>query len=155
MALARELPRLWNAPSTSAKDRKRMLRLLIKDITVERCSAPRQAVLHIRWQGGACSNVPVDVPLPLADRVRCAESTVARVTELALNMSDGQIAHQLNQDGITSTQGKAFSDSMVRWIRWRHGIPAPMLTKPQELTRATDGKAIRRERQHPAVKGAV
>ena len=82
MALARELPRLWNAPSTSAKDRKRMLRLLIKDVTVEKCSAPREAVMHIRWQGGACSNVPVDVPLPLADRVRCAESTVARVTDL-------------------------------------------------------------------------
>jgi len=155
MALARELPRLWNAPSTSAKDRKRMLRLLIKDITVEKRSAPKQAVLHIRWHGGACSDVPVDVPLPLADRVRCAESTMARVTQLALNMSDAQIARQLNQDGITSTQGKAFNDSMVRWIRWRHGIPAPMLPKSQELTGATDGKAIRRDRQHPAVKGAV
>ncbi|MDP3000778.1 MAG: hypothetical protein Q8N47_25065 [Bryobacterales bacterium] len=37
-ALARDLPRLWNAPSTQAKDRKRMLRLLIKDITVEELS---------------------------------------------------------------------------------------------------------------------
>jgi len=155
MALARELPRLWNAPSTSAKDRKRMLRLLIKDITVEKRPAPRQAVLHIRWHGGACSDVPVDVPLPLADRVRCAESTMARVTQLAFNMSDAQIARQLNQDGITSTQGKAFNDSMVRWIRWRHGIPAPMLPKSQELTGTTDGKAVRRDRQHPAVKGAV
>jgi hypothetical protein len=80
---------------------------------------------------------------------------VARVTTLALNMSDGQIARQLNQDGITSTQGKAFNDSMVRWIRWRHGIPVPMLTKPQESTRATDGKAIPRERQHLTAKGAV
>ena len=52
MALARELPRLWNAPSTSAKDRKRMLRLLIKDITVEKCPAPKQVELHIRWHGG-------------------------------------------------------------------------------------------------------
>ena len=155
MALARELPRLWNAPSTSAKDRKRMLRLLIKDITVEKCLAPKQVELHIRWHGGAYSNVPVDVPLPLADRVRCAQSTVARVTALAFSMSDEQIARQLNQDGITSTQGKAFSDSMVRWIRWRHAIPAPMLTKPQESTRATGGKTIRRKRQHPAAKGAV
>ena len=136
MALARELPRLWNAPSTSAKDRKRMLRLLIKDITVEKRSAPTQAVLHIRWHGGACSDVPVDVPLPLADRVRCAESTMARVAKLALNMSDAQIARQLNEDGITSTRGKAFSDSMVRWIRWRHGIPAPMLKRSEQLTAA-------------------
>ena len=155
MALAREVPRLWNAPSTSAKDRKRMLRLLIKDITVEKRLAPKQAVLHIRWQGGACSNATIDLPLPLADRVRCPEPTVARIKALALNLSDAQIAHQLNQDGTTSALGKAFNDSMVRWIRWRHGIPAPMLTRTQTLTGATDGKAIRREHRHPAVQGAV
>ena len=36
LALAKEFPRLWNAPTTPAKDKKRMLRLLVKDITVER-----------------------------------------------------------------------------------------------------------------------
>jgi hypothetical protein len=36
LALARDFPRLWHAPSTQAKDRKRMLRLLIKDITVNK-----------------------------------------------------------------------------------------------------------------------
>src|SRR5208282_6493904 len=36
LALARDLPRVWHAPTTQAKDRKRMLRLLIKDITVEK-----------------------------------------------------------------------------------------------------------------------
>ena len=132
-----------------------MLRLLIKDITVEKRLAPKQAVLHIRWQGGACSDATLDLPLPLADRVRCPERTVARVTELALNLSDAQIAQQLNEDGIASALGKAFNDSKVKWIRWRHRIPAPMLTRPQELTRATNDKAIRRERQHPAAKGAV
>jgi hypothetical protein len=36
MTLVADLPRLWNAPTTEARDRKRMLRLLIKDITVEK-----------------------------------------------------------------------------------------------------------------------
>jgi DNA invertase Pin-like site-specific DNA recombinase len=134
MTLARELPRLWNAPSTSAKDRKRMLRLLIKDITVEKRLAPKQAVLHIRWQGGACSDVTVELPLPLADRVRCCEVTVARVRALARNLSDALIAQQLNREGVRSPLGKEFNDSMVRWIRWRHAIPAPMFKKAEELT---------------------
>ncbi|WP_454829548.1 recombinase family protein [Paraburkholderia xenovorans] len=60
LALARDLPRLWRASTTSAKDRKRMLRLLIRDITVEKLSATRQAVLHIRWQGSACTDTTVD-----------------------------------------------------------------------------------------------
>ena len=51
--LAKNFPALWNADSTSAKDRKRILRLLIKDITVEKLKRWRKAILHIRWQGGA------------------------------------------------------------------------------------------------------
>src|SRR5436853_569290 len=50
LALARDLPRLWHAPTTHDKDRKRMLRLLIKDITVEKPSAHeqlKQLLVHI------------------------------------------------------------------------------------------------------------
>src|SRR5205823_7450196 len=52
LALARDLPRLWHAPTTQAKDRKRMLRLIIKDVTVEKLKQ-KQLAVHIRWQGGA------------------------------------------------------------------------------------------------------
>src|SRR5215469_12597764 len=41
LALAQDLPRVWHAPTTQAKDRKRMLRLLVKDITVEKPSSPK------------------------------------------------------------------------------------------------------------------
>ena len=53
LALAGDLPHLWQAPSTRAKDRKRMLRLLIKDITVEKPTDQKQLLVHIRWKGGA------------------------------------------------------------------------------------------------------
>ena len=43
LALAKDLPRVWHAPTTQAKDRKRMLRLLIKDITVEKPPHPEAA----------------------------------------------------------------------------------------------------------------
>ena len=56
-ALAQDFPRLWNAPTTKAKDKKRILRLLIKDITVERFGERKTAVLHVRWQGGACEDL--------------------------------------------------------------------------------------------------
>lgn len=53
LALAEDFPRLWHAPTTHAKDRKRMLRLLIKDVTVERDAQSRQTLLRIRWQAGS------------------------------------------------------------------------------------------------------
>ena len=97
LALAEDLPRLWQAQTTSAKDRKRMLRLLIKDLTIEKRRAERKAILHIRWQGGAIEDLIVDLPLPMPARIRYPESIVSQVRTLASTMTDLQIAATLNQ----------------------------------------------------------
>jgi hypothetical protein len=46
-----------------------MLRLLIKDITVEK-PAPKQLLIHIRWQGNACTDLTLTLPPDIADRLR-------------------------------------------------------------------------------------
>jgi hypothetical protein len=134
MALAKDVPRLWNAPTTQARDRKRMLRLLIKDITVERESGAHQALLHIRWQGDACTDLPVDLPLPVADRVRYPTEVIERVRELATDMHDKEIAEQLTREGRVSAKGQPYSVPIVAWIRWRYKIPAASMRSQGELT---------------------
>ena len=69
LALAKDLPQLWRAPTTQTKGRKRMLRLLIKDITVEKSSVPKQLLVHIRWQGNACTDLTLQLPPNMADRI--------------------------------------------------------------------------------------
>ncbi len=133
LALARDFPRLWQAATTRPKDRKRMLRLLIKDITVEK-RPERQVVLHIRWQGGACTDRIVHLPLPIAERLRYPPTIVARVRELARDRDDTAIADTLNREGYRSAKGKAFNVSMVAWIRYRHHILKANLKRPEELT---------------------
>lgn len=134
LALARDLPRLWHAPSTQAKDRKRMLRLLIKDITVEKSAVPKQLLVHIRWQGGACSERTVQLPLNMPDRVRYPNAIVVRVRELAQSLPDDQIAAQLHRDGHTSAKGRPYTRKIIQWIRWRYRIPPAPLKNPNELT---------------------
>jgi DNA invertase Pin-like site-specific DNA recombinase len=134
LALARNLPRLWHAPSTQAKDRKRMLRLLIKDITVEKSTIPKQLLVHIRWQGGACSECVVQLPPNIADRLRYPAAVVERVRELAQGLPDSQIATQLNREGHTSAKGRHYTTKIVQWIRWRYQIPPATLKNPEELT---------------------
>jgi hypothetical protein len=134
LALATDLPRLWHAPTTQAKDRKRMLRLLIKDITVEKLPHLKQLLVHIRWQGGACSDIGVQLPPNIADRVRYPAAVVDRVRHLAQSLPDGEIAGRLNQEGQISALGKPFSGSMVQWIRYRYQIPKARLVRPEELT---------------------
>ena len=134
LALARDLPRLWRAPTTQAKDRKRMLRLLIRDITVEKLPAQRQVILHVRWQGGACTDTTVSLPAPIAERIRYPAAIVEQVRELSHHLSDPQIVAHLNQQGLRSPHGKPFTLSMIKWLRYRYGIPSVSLKRPEELT---------------------
>ena len=134
LALARDFPRLWHAPSTQAKDRKRMLRLLIKDITVNKLVEQRQLSVHIRWHGGACTDLFVQIPPSAAGRPRYRSPIVDRIRDLACGLLDAQIADQLNREGCTSAKGKSYTAKMIRWIRWRYQISLARLKKSEELT---------------------
>ena len=111
-----------------------MLRLLLKDITVEKPSSPKQLLVHLRWQGGASTHLTLPVPLSIADRVRYPAALVDRVQELAHGLPDAEIANRLNREGHASAKGKPYTTQIVRWIRWRHQIPPAALRRPEELT---------------------
>ncbi len=136
LALARDLPRVWRAPTTESKDRKPMLRLLVADITVENLARTRQVILHIRWQGSACSDVTVTRRTPIAERVRHPAAIVERVRELSSDMTDAQIAQALNAQGLHSSKGQPFTLSRIKWIRHRYVVPITRLPvqRPGEIT---------------------
>jgi hypothetical protein len=132
--LAKDLPALWGAQSTTAKDRKRVVRLLLQDITVEKRPATHQAILHLRWHGGAQEDLIVPLPLSAADRWRYPEELVSKVRQLAQRQTDQEIARSLNQENLRSPKGQPFKTGMIAWIRHKHHIPAPALGQPGELT---------------------
>ncbi|MGI0133615.1 MAG: recombinase zinc beta ribbon domain-containing protein [Candidatus Micrarchaeaceae archaeon] len=124
MSLAKDLPKLWKASTTQPQDRKRILRLLLKDITVEKL-ARKSLILHIRWQGGATDDVPVELPPDQPDVVRYPDEFVERIRDLATKHSDPEIVAILNTEGQLSSTGKQFTASMISWIRFKHKIPSP------------------------------
>jgi hypothetical protein len=132
--LAVDLPRLWRAPTTTDKERKRVLRLLIKDITLEKQPAAHQAILHVRWQGGATEDLAVTLPLKSSERWRYPETLVAEVRTRALSQTDDQIAEAFRQEGRPSAKGHSFTVAMIRWIRTKHRIPGFSDKQPGELT---------------------
>src|SRR5438445_10410612 len=106
----------------------------LKDMTVEKPLHPKQLLAHIRWQGGAGSDICVQRPPNIADRVRYPAAVVDRVRHLAQSLPDGDIADCLNQEGQVSASGKPFTGSMIQWIRYRYHIPKARLVRPEELT---------------------
>lgn len=133
LALAGDFPRLWKSETTSAKDKKRMLRLLVDNITVERGEG-REVALHVCWAGGAREDLEAILPPKVQDQVRHPSSRVEEVRRLAKDHTDAQIVKLLNSRGERTSKGNSFTVASIRWIRHKHRIPAPQLKLPHELT---------------------
>jgi hypothetical protein len=127
LQLASDFPRLWTAQTTAARDRKRMLRLLVKDITVTKGREPKLLRLHIRWQGGAIETVELRLSPNRAEAVRYPDAFVAHIRALAATHDDDEIVALLNRDDLKSSTGRCFTVAMIRWIRHKHHIPSPPL----------------------------
>ena len=133
--LAKDFPRLWNAPSTSSKDRKRILRLFIKDITVEKFKEERKAILHIRWQGGGLENLEVPLPPLTCGLWKHSEEIINRIRVLSITMSDSQIAEKFSQEGLKTKKGYPFTRSTICSVRSHYKIPiGPPPASPAELS---------------------
>lgn len=114
MALANDFPRLWNNPQTADRERKRMARLIIEDVTLLRAA---DITAHVRFKGGAARTLSVPLPKP-AWMVRKTPSEVVTVIDQLLEShTDVPIAELLNERGLVSGEGKRFHPKMVGKIR--------------------------------------
>ena len=117
-ALARDLPALWAARTTSDKDRKRLLRALIADVTITQPDSDELQV-GIRWRSGASERHTIKRP----ERDHIPQATLELITHLAANHSDAEIAAELQAAGLRTPRGRQFSGPAVKSVRYRYEIP--------------------------------
>jgi DNA invertase Pin-like site-specific DNA recombinase len=120
-ALASDLPRVWNDPRTPARDRKRMLRLLIEDVTLVK---NQKIHIHIRWKAGATTSMERPLPLSAPDLVRTPADIVELIRVLATEQTDAQIARTLNARWLRTGRKHSFTRLIVRHIRNAYDIPS-------------------------------
>jgi DNA invertase Pin-like site-specific DNA recombinase len=133
LELAQNLPQLWHNTATAWKDKKRIVGLLISDITVKKPET-RTVLLQVRWQGGMSEEIRVELPRPVADRWRHDDALIERVRELAKTLDDTQIAARLNDEGLKTNKGNPFTIKSIKWIRHKHHIPRVDDRKAGEFT---------------------
>jgi excisionase family DNA binding protein len=131
-ALARDLPRLWAAPSTSHRDRKRLLRTMISDVTLTSQPNDPEIRVGIHWCSGASDQLTV--LRPDAARQARAALTLDILRELGPTHTNAALAEHLNQLGHLTASGRPFDEVGVRWLRWRHRIPAPSPLAEDEIS---------------------
>jgi len=120
LALADDLPQLWNHPAASNETRKRILRAVLREIIVTVETDRLRLVLH--WQGGDHTRLEVVKNRTGQNRWKTDVETVQLVRELARTLPDHSIAPVLNRLGIRSAKGYSWTQLRVRNFRSVHQI---------------------------------
>ena len=111
LALADDLPRLWNHPSASSETRKRILRAVLKEIIVTVEASRLRLVLH--WQGGDHTRLEVAKNRTGQNRWKTDVETVQLVLDLARILPDHSIAHARPKDRAGPNCASATSDRCI------------------------------------------
>ena len=139
--LVTDLPAIWNDPATPMRERKRIARLLLTDVTVTRTTDLITA--HVRLAGGQDHATVIAPPLPIGDQRRTPAEVRAAIDELLDQHTSGEIAGILNDRGLASGTGEPFHrlivDHIIRTYRLRsrrHRLRATGMLTLAELAAA-------------------
>lgn len=113
-ALARDFPALWAAPDTPDRERKRLVRLLVTDVTLIRAE---QITAHVRLRGGQEHTLVRPVPLASWQIRQAPSEVIAAVDELLDDHTDGQVAKILAERGHVCGGGQPIGPGTVKHIR--------------------------------------
>jgi DNA invertase Pin-like site-specific DNA recombinase len=118
-ALANDFPAVWRHPQTHNRDRKRMVRLLLEDVTLIRGA---DITIHIRFKGGRSASLNIPLPLMNWQVHMTAPHVVAEVDRLLDSHTDSEVAASLNERGFSSGEGKRFTARIVARIRRSYNL---------------------------------
>ena len=114
LALATDFPRLWNDPATPDRERKRMARLLLEDVTLTR---GKEIALGVRLRGGATRELTLKPEPPACEQTRTPAALIAEIDELLDSHTDGAVARLLREHGRRPPKGGTFTAQRVQRVR--------------------------------------
>ena len=122
LALARDLPRLWEHPASSAEIKKRIVRTVLEEIVVTSEGDSVRFVVH--WRGGDHTQLALKKTPVGAHRHVTSAETIELISALARLQPDERIAATVNRLGHRTAHGQTWTAARVCSIRKGHGIEA-------------------------------
>src|SRR4051794_32521300 len=122
--LARDLPKVWTAPSTTDRDRKELLRTLVGDVIVTVHAAERRADVELCWEGGARTHLSVRLNARGPERRRLPEDTLELIRRLPPPPPAPQTAGTPPRTAHPPAPGLPSPAARAPPARQRAGIPA-------------------------------
>jgi DNA invertase Pin-like site-specific DNA recombinase len=128
LALAADLPCLWHHPDTPARDRKRLLRTLIADVTLLPEQHKDEVRIGVRWHTGATDEIT-------AGRIgpgRTPAAALELIRRHGATHTSEQLAEILNDAGLRTGRGHRWSKGGVARVRDAYTIHGPRTVAVQE-----------------------
>jgi len=119
LSLAKNFPKVWRDARTPSQDRKKMLGLVVEDVTIIKSD---QIIAHVRLRGGTTEKLSLPIPLNAWQERKTDEEVVAEVDHLLDEYTDAEIASKLNEEGATSGMKLPFTRISVTRIRRSYGL---------------------------------
>jgi len=121
--LGSDIHKVWNAATTTDRDRKELLHTLLEEVVLNLKRAEGHAYLTLRWCGGATTTLDVPVPRFRPMGPRTDEDTISLLCRLAALYPDGVIAGILNRQGRRTATGERFTANQIGSLRRYRSIP--------------------------------
>lgn len=119
LALTSDFPRVWNDPQTTDHDRKRLVHLLLEDVTLTRTP---EILIQVRFRGGATRTLTLPAPQRTWQTWKASPELVQLVDTLLNEHTDEQIAAILNERGLKTGKGSIFRGRLIGNIRRAFGL---------------------------------
>jgi DNA invertase Pin-like site-specific DNA recombinase len=119
LALATDFPRVWNSPDLPHRERKRMARLLLEDVTLRK---EDKVIAQIRFKGGSLKTLELPLPLPFCVLSRTRPEVVEAIDALLDAHDYQEIVDLLNARGLRSGDGHRFNLDIVGRICKQAGL---------------------------------
>lgn len=110
LKLTKHFPAIWKNPRTPDREKKRMIRFLIEDVTMIR---GEDITLHVRFKGGATKTLKLPLPLKGWQYNMTDPKIVEMVDELLSDHTYSEIATILDNRGFKSGQGSRITRRTV------------------------------------------
>lgn len=119
LALAKNFPKVWRNPRTPNQERKKMVRLVIEDVTIIKAD---RITAHVRLRGGTTETLSVPLPLNAWQERKTPEDVVAEVDRLLDEYTDAKVAAKLNDMALTSGMNMPFTRLSIVRLRRAYGL---------------------------------
>jgi len=119
--LCNDFPAVWNNPATPDRERKRMIRLLIEDVTLTKGDNIK---IQIRFKGGAVQTHHLPLPQSAWVERKHSPEVIQAIDDLLDEHTDSEVAGILNERGMLSGTGLPFDARRVAVTRRHYRIPS-------------------------------